>query len=205
SVSIQNVQGSGINIIGKLSTGNLVQQTNIGTTFGAGGNGIWIQGGANNNTIGGFVTGTNVNIQASGLNGIFIVDSSGTRIQRSTVGDPTNTFPNHLDGIRLQNALNTLVGGVTGAAGNTIAGNTEQGIHIYGFPALTNSGINIQSNRIGTSTAPNSGNGIFVDNVQGVNIGSTVTAANTVDGNNLNGILIQGAGATGARITNTSV
>jgi hypothetical protein len=205
SVSIQNVQGSGVNIIGALSTNNLVQQTNIGTTFGAGGNGIWIQGGANNNTIGGFVAGTNVNIQASGLNGILIADSSGTRIQRSTVGDPTDKFANHLDGIRLHNALNTLVGGVTAAAGNTIAGNTGEGIHIEGFPALTNSGINIQSNTIGTPTAPNSGNGIFVDNVQGVLIGSTVTAANSINSNNTNGILIQGSGSTGARITNTSV
>jgi len=102
SVSIQQVSGTGVNIIGSLSTGNLVQQTFIGilptggSGFGAGGNGIWIQG-ANNNTIGGFATNTGDQIQASAANGIYILNSSGTRVQRSVIGDPTDFFPNKSD------------------------------------------------------------------------------------------------------------
>src|SRR5262249_50277701 len=145
--------------------------------------------GANNNTIGGFTTGSGVRIQGSGANGIYLVGSSGTRVQRSIIGDPTDQFPNHFDGIRIEDSPVTLIGGVTQAAGNTIAGNPEQGTQILG---RLSKGAQVQSNQIGTSTAPNSGNGIFVDNVANVLIGSTVTAANNVDGNNLNGILISG-------------
>jgi hypothetical protein len=207
SVTITSVSGSGVNILGAGATNNLIQQTNIGFPVsatgsgGAGGNGIWIQG-ANNNTIGGFQAGSGVIIQGSGANGIYLVNSSGTRIQRSTIGDPTDQFPNHFDGIRVEDSASTLIGGVTQAAGNTIAGNTEQGIDIVGS---LSAGAQIQSNQIGTSAAPNSGNGIFVNNVAGVLIGSTVTAANRIDGNNLNGILISGSNASGARIINTSV
>src|SRR5262249_9788579 len=39
-VSINDVGGTGVNIIGAGSTKNLVQQCNIGTSFGAGGNGV---------------------------------------------------------------------------------------------------------------------------------------------------------------------
>ena len=208
SVSIQSVQGSGVSIIGAAATGNLVQQTQIGTVFGAGGNGIWIQG-ANNNTVGGFVGGTGVQIQASVGHGIYLVDSSGTRIQRSTIGDTTaNKFPNRLDGIRVQDSPNTLIGGVSAAAGNLIAGNTEQGINILNVANAADkgsAGTQIQSNQIGTNGSPNSGNGILVDNVSNVLIGSTITAANNVDGNNLNGIYLKGPGSKGARIVNTSV
>src|SRR5439155_13257048 len=111
-------------------------------------------------------------------------------------------FPNHFDGIRVEDSPNTLIGGVSAAAGNNISGNTEEGIRVVGS---LSAGLRIQSNQVGTSTAPNSGNGIFVDNVANVLIGSTVTAANNIDGNNLNGIYIRGSNASGARIINTSV
>ncbi len=132
AVNINTIAGTGVNIIGALSTNNLVQQTFIGTGIGGpGGNGIWIQA-RNNNTIGGFVGGTGVSIRAAAANGIFVVNSSGTRIQRSTIGDPTNLFPNHFDGVRIQNSPLTLIGGVTADAGNNISGNTENGINIFG-------------------------------------------------------------------------
>ena len=204
----------GVNISGVSSTGNNVQNNYVGTDSGGTldrGNssvGVWLNGGANNNTIGGTVAGAGNVISGNDLDGIQI--QSATTSWNTVVGnyigtDYTGTADvgNTSRGISVTGDNNT-IGSI--GWGNVISGNNADGIQ------LTNvNGTTIQSNRIGTNAAgtaalANSGRGVNL-NVSATNTiigGSVAGEGNLVSGNASDGIRV-GANSNNANITGNTV
>lgn len=91
---------------------------------------------------------------------------------------------------------NVVIGGTVAGEGNVISGNTGYGININ-----NNSNI-VQGNYIGTDATgtaglANQGGGIYIGGANNTIGGNTTGARNIISRNNINGILIQGASATG--------
>ena len=121
-------------------------------------------------------------------NGIRVAGVESTMtIAGNLIGtDPTGTLPigNGEDGIHTNDAALLTING------NTISGNLDDGIHLFGFGSHSNL---IEANKIGTNaagTAPigNTANGIYLDqsNVNRVN-------ANTISGNLGSGVVLEGS------------
>jgi hypothetical protein len=131
--------GSGILISGSGTAGNLVLGNFIGTDasgtapLGNGGNGITIEFGPSNNTIGGTAAGARNVISGNGANGVTISDAgtSGNVVQGNLIGtDATGitALANSGDGVAIIGAGNNTIGGTMAGAGNTIAFNGNDGV-----------------------------------------------------------------------------
>jgi CSLREA domain-containing protein len=142
-------------------------------------------------------------------NGITIVGAEaaanevkGNHIGLNVAGDAA--LPNGGDGIHIDGAPLTIVGGVVEADRNVVSGNIDDGIHIAGQTAVTNT---VQGNIIGldpSGSAPvgNGGNGILVEQAphsqiggsQNTTVGGLCTGAcNLIGANAKNGIWIAGS------------
>jgi CSLREA domain-containing protein/uncharacterized repeat protein (TIGR01451 family) len=192
---------------------NIVQSNYIGTDvtgtldLGNISNGVNIRLGADNNLVGGTSANTRNIISGNGSNGVQVADVSAQDnvIVGNFIGtDVTSTLalPNGANGVNLfNNALRTIIGGITPGAGNVISANTQNGISI----ANGNTGETIvQGNRIGTDATGtlNLGNGlhgIFLSDSGQNRIGGTAGltpagactgACNLIRFNGRNGIFI---------------
>jgi hypothetical protein len=141
------------------------------------------------------VEGLAVNgFQRDGIN----LQAYGATVQGDFIGTDisgTMAVPNR-DGISIQNATNDLIGGVSRANGNLIAGNLGDGIYLYGGYYSTIEGNRIGTNRLGTSPLANTGDGIRFDNQSSHNTigGNVAGTGNLISGNSGTGIqLLQGA------------
>src|SRR5207248_5791725 len=139
--------GNGVHISGALSTGNLVQQGFIENNAG---DGVLIDTGASNNTVGGFTSSpvdSGNTINHNNGSGVHLNNSSGDRIQRNFIGTDvlgTSAIGNAAQGSFIEyGSANSIVGGNHLSAGNKIAGNSENGIYDLG---VTSSGNQLQSN-----------------------------------------------------------
>jgi hypothetical protein len=137
-------------------TGNLVQGNFIGTD--ATGNSALANFGpgiridtADNNTIGGAALGAGNLISGNGAEGIDVPTGTGNVIQGNRIGGAAGGSPlgNAADGVAVGNAPNTLVGGTTAGAGNTIAFNGGAGVLV-----AESQGAGILSNAIFTNKGP---------------------------------------------------
>jgi len=109
--------------------------------------------------------------------------------------DGINPVPNNV-GIVLSNSQGTTIGGITQGEGNTISGNTNNGIHIFGSTSSDNV---IIGNLIGVSStgAEELGNGnagIVINSPGNVVGGINDSQRNIISANTL-GVVIQGAAA----------
>jgi titin len=206
---------SGVHIIDG-SFGNQVEGNYIGTdvsglvALGNGERGVLITG-ASSNEIGGTEAGAGNLISANGFAGVLIEQgASENQVQGNLIGtDKTgaNSLANGAAGVRIADSSNNLVGGTVEGAGNVISGNHQDGMHLDEGA----SGNLVQGNWIGagidgTSSVPNQGNGVVVDNAASNTIGGTDTgAANTIAHNLQNGVLVQGPLATSNTITANSI
>ncbi len=208
---------AGVDIAGSASQGNLVQTNWIGlgvdvATPLSNLNGVQLEAGTTNNTIGGTtkiggqsVTQGNV-IAANTLDGIDIITGANNNvISYNTIGT-NNTqdamIGNGGNGIFILNSANNTIG-ASQLVGNVIAGNSSNGIEISdtgnGTTAPTATGNIILGNYIGlkndgATALPNSGNGVLLDNAASNTIGGTATGAqNVISGNGQDGVLVQGA------------
>lgn len=174
--------------------GNLIGMNATGTGgIGNGGAGIGIINGSNNTQIGGSgLTERNiVSNNGTGFsgNGIDINGATGTVLLNNYIGlDPTGTVPmgNAENGLSLNAAPNTTIGGTGTLDGNRIADHNFHGIVLNGG----SSNIDILGNVIGTNAAGtlafgNDDSGVIVINSSNVRIGGTATGA----GNLLSGSL----------------
>ncbi|TMC00262.1 MAG: hypothetical protein E6J42_01355 [Chloroflexi bacterium] len=214
------IAGNGRNGIQVLSDGNVIQGNYIGidasgatarpngnTTLSVG-DGILVSD-AKNNVIGGTASGSSNVISSNIVAGIEISGgaSSGTVIQGNLIGtDATGMLArgNGQDGIKLNSAVNTLVGGTTASARNVIAANGARfitnGIVIQGSGATGNQ---VKGNYIGTDITGaralgNSSDGVFIFGAPGVTIGGTTAGArNVISGNGGRGVEIFGSTASG--------
>ncbi|MBI1886578.1 MAG: CSLREA domain-containing protein [Chloroflexi bacterium] len=208
------LKANGVRISGSAASGNLVQGNYIGTDvsgalpLGNSDNGVRIII-APNNTIGGTSSAARNIISANGDRGVEITSSSasGNKVQGNYIGtDLTGTaaVANGKDGIFIDGAPNTRIGGTSGGARNLISGNGDpflsSGILILGSAA---SGTIVRGNYIGTDVTGavdlgNSYDGIFISGAPNSIIGGTVSGSrNIISGNGTRGVEIFDEGATG--------
>ena len=146
------------------------------------------------NTIG-MANGGNV-ISGNGQNGIAIfgVASIGNQIYANRIGanfQATGPIGNQQDGIRIDSAVTTVIGGADESLRNVIGGNVQHGIGLYDGA----SGTRIVGNTIGFS-APltflgNALEGIQVNNASNTTIGgSAAEQANLISRNGRNGVSV---------------
>lgn len=190
------VQGNyiGVNVLG---TGALSQSPPVETS-----RGIWIDGAATDNTIGGAAAEARNVISANGI-GVEIAGAgtTGNRVAGNFIGADRDGQPlgNRQYGILLRaGATNNTLGGNATGEGNLVAHNSGDGIRI--------SGAGAQNNLIaGDVLASNTGNGVVVSSATAITITQTETRNNGGDGIALefggnNGILppasLQVSGAT---------
>ena len=143
---------NGIWITGAGTTGVVVEKNFIGTDvtgtkpLGNTDDGVEIDGGAANTTIGGTTAGAGNVISANGDDGIWITDAgtTGVVVEHNFIGtdvtgtkdtDVTGTKPlgNTDDGVEIAGgAANNTIGGTAAGAGNVISGNCYDGVQIDG-------------------------------------------------------------------------
>ena len=213
AASSDAASGDGIRIDGTSATGNTITGNYIGTNadsdtgLGNARYGIYIFGGASDNTIGGTTEATRNIISANGNSGIFITGTnttgnvvSGNYIGTNVAG--TNAMANAAQGILISaEASDNTIGGTATGALNVISGNTNNGIRIQ---EASTTGNTIAGNYIGLDSTggtalPNSHGGILIVNAASDNVigGTTASARNFISGNTLNGIVIQDGNTTG--------
>ena len=146
-------------------------------------------------------------INRFGGNGIIITGAGGNTIQGNYVG--TNTagtadLGNSLDGIRIDNSANNIIGGTTTQTRNIISGNNIHGVRIIGSASTSNTvqGNYIGVNSSGSGALGNSYNGIWVAAGASNNLlgGTALGAGNVISGNSDTGLEIQDSNSTGNRV-----
>ena len=210
----------GVEILNNGTTGNRVEGNFIGTnvtgTVGLSNrnDGVRIEGGPDENVIGGTGTGARNVISGNGADGVEIHGgtSIANRIEGNFIGtDVTGTFSirNGHQGVVVQvNSFDNIIGGTTPGAGNVISGNAGAGVFMR---QPTTSGTQVQGNFIGTDesgTAPlgNTSNGVFIGNNTFDNTigGTTVGAGNIIAYNRRAGIRVLAAGTGNAILDNST-
>jgi len=197
-------------VVANASYDNLVQGNFIGTditgTYGIPNqfSGVSIEGGANNNRIGGDFAGAGNLISGNTELGIYLADegTSGNIITGNYIGvDLTGSYalPNGYSGVgAFDGATNTQVGGLLPSERNLISGNGQFGVAMNGEGAV---GITILNNLIGTDATgmiaiPNLYGGVVIENAaRGAIIGgSQPEARNVISGNAYTGVSVRDAG-----------
>ena len=215
-ISGNNVNG--ITLSGAGATSNTILGNYIGTSatglvdLGNSEDGIQLDTGASNNTIGGLTT-LSRNI-ISGNNNAGIALSSASTSNNTIVGnyiglgsDGSTALGNTHNGVNVNAAVNTTIGSTNSAGRNVISSNTIQGIGTN-----DDSGTLIYGNYIGTDSTGaiargNSGDGIrVIGTATGVKIGGTADGAGNVIANSGgDGILVSSSSATAATILGNSI
>jgi CSLREA domain-containing protein len=191
---------------GNGSTGNLVEGNFIGTdvtgttALSNASNGVVIENGASNNTIGGLTPRMGNRVSGNSL-GIWLHGpTTGNVVQGNFIGtdvDGTFSVPNS-QGVTVDNgATDNVIGGTQLGACNFISGNTGNGIYIANPGTSRNV---VQGNYIGTDTTGlvslgNLYNGIALDDGASENVigGSAPRMGNIISGNGFGGISISNA------------
>jgi hypothetical protein len=200
SVAARNVvSGNGGNGIFVLAENTAIQGNFIGlNAAGSAGLGNAFFGvqiyGATNTLVGGPAPGAGNVIADNRFGGMELSNgANGARVQGDFVGtDSTGThaIPNHGEGVRLNDASNTLIGGADTAARNVISGNDRNGVFVMG-PGTAN---RIQGNYAGTDVTglhalPNGFHGVGISGATGVTVGGTAAGeGNLLSGNSGTGI-----------------
>lgn len=211
---------AGVNIVGFLASGNVVQGNYIGidvtgtADLGNFTDGVFIGDYASDNTVGGDTPGARNVISSNGRNGIVVYNGAqGNVIQGNYIGTDASgaaVLGNVEDGIHMagwdSGVYDTVIGGTTGTtpgasctgACNLVSGNGQDGIEMHeDIPSNTTSSGNIvQGNYIGTDVTGtadlgNTRSGIYVNNIRDNTIGGTTAASrNVISGNERMGVNI---------------
>lgn len=174
------------------------------------GSGIVLQGGAQNNVIGGLTNVARNVISGNTQRGIYILDA-GTQsnvIAGNYIGlasDGVTAQANTFSGVEIAGgAQNNTIGGLTSSARNVISGNADSGVLIDDFYDTTAAGTKnnvIRGNYIGTNAAgtsavanQNRGVQIYAAAISNTVGGTSVGAGNVISGNAISGVTISGSG-----------
>lgn len=191
----------GIRIEGLGAAGTLVQGNIIGLNAAGNapimndGDGIQVISGTH--TIGGTTPGARNVISGNGDDGIELqtIAATGNIIQGNFLGtDVTGTVAigNHSDGVEIQGAINSIIGGTTPTARNLLSGNTSDGVEVLLDLSGEPTGSQIQGNYIGVNInrdpLGNGGNGLNLKCGGFANYGGSPAAANVIAHNGLDGI-----------------
>ena len=164
--------------------------------------GIW--GGAQSNIIGGSMIGEGNLISGSTHDGVGIweADTSHNTVAGNYIGTDatgTATLPNSGNGVVIYGGAqyNTIGKGTSGDR-NLISGNGGNGVTIYGTGTASNtiSGNYIGTDATGKTAIPNTGNGVYISDGASSNTigGDTPEERNVISGNDENGVTIGGTG-----------
>ncbi len=199
---VDGFTGSQIHIMSG-ADGNTIEGNSLGTdptgTFSRAGSGAGLFIESDGNLIGGLSSNAVNVISGNGGDGVTI-NGSNNRLYGNVIGSNagvSNPVANGGDGVRIIGGSGNSIGGAITGAGNTISGNRQNGVEIF------TPGNSVQGNAIGTSIGAsrivsNIGNGLVIANAANNTIGGTVPlAANSIAGNEGNGVVIYGTGATG--------
>jgi len=195
---------NGILISGASSTGIELNDIHIGTDISGllqianGANGIRIENGASNNIIGEGRADSRLLISGNTFNGISLAGNmiSGNTIMGNYIGlgiDGTTLIPNGFDGIDVEHAVNTTIGGIGDEEHNVISGNGANGVEIWS-PSCSNCNNQFIGNIIGldatgTLDLGNGATGIVLLDSHGNTIGgNTSNHRNIISGNGNSGI-----------------
>ena len=140
---------------GNLVAGNYIGVTADGTAALGNTQGVGISGGASQNTVGGSTAAAGNVISGGREHGVIIANDAGEEVVGNAVlgnyigtdASGTVALGNTLNGVRIDNARDTVVGGAIPGARNVISGNRTNGVRITG-PSAT--GTLVQGNAIGT-------------------------------------------------------
>lgn len=202
-VGIQ-ISGGSNNIVEGCWVGLALSGTlDAGNTFG----GIFINS-SPGNRIGGTMAAQRNVISGNDDSGILIrgIASVSNRVEGNFIGlnaTGSNIIPNSADGISIEGAVSTLIGGEAAGAGNVISGNTRTGIRLGIAPVGIRDSPFAENTRIlgniigldpaGSVDRGNIEDGIYVGPAVGTVIGGTSPGArNVISGNNNDGIELAG-------------
>jgi hypothetical protein len=180
------LQGNGGNqidcsFIGTNSTG---EATNFGNDIG-----VMINGSANN------IISRSV-ISGNKTYGIYVggAGATGNQVRGSYIGTNKTgsaALPNDSEGILVQGAPNSLIGGSSSVLRNVISGNAGHGVAVVAASGTKIEGNYIGLNAAGTGKIANSGSGVRLSGASGAVIGGTTDAQrNVISGNSSSGIQI---------------
>ncbi len=205
--------GDGVLLTGAGATGNILIGNWIGINANGtgasanGGNGITVQSGAANNTVGGTTAGERNVISGNTLSGVRLTgtNTNGNLVRGNFIGTDVNgtaKLGNGVHGLEIVNqASNNTIGGTATGAGNLISGNTFEGVQINN---ANTTGNVLLGNRIGTNAAGSAalGNGrigvVILGGAANNTIGGTAAGAgNLISGNGDTGVQIQDANTNG--------
>ncbi|HZQ66186.1 MAG TPA: hypothetical protein VFA66_13275 [Gaiellaceae bacterium] len=195
-----------VRLTGAGTTGNAVEGNFIGTDAAGGAalpnrTGVLIEGGADDNTIGGPGSHARNVISGNLLDGVD-VEASGNVISANYIGTNaagTAAVPNQLSGVGIRSGANdNTIGGTASGTRNVISGNKQDAVCICG----PSSGNLVEGDYIGVNAA---GDGA-VSNLNGVELssgahgnrvgGTTASTRNVISGNTQGGVLLEGASTT---------
>ena len=194
---------------GGLSTGNVIAGNLIGSAAtGLGpiqnGDGVVLNGGTTNNTIGGLTTAAR-NLISANFTGVRIQGdaTTGNVVEGNFIGTDAsgNTKLANQTGV-LVSAPGNVIGGGSQASRNVISGNVNAGVQIDTSTSANPSGNVVAGNFIGlnvlgTAAVPNSV-GVAIKGASAATIGgASSTLGNVISGNTSVGVSIQGTTASG--------
>jgi hypothetical protein len=205
---------NGVDIAFSGASGNLVEGNFIGTNAGDtaalpnGVDGVVIQGGATDNTVGGTTSAARNVISGNSQAGVVITDSgtSGNVVEGDDIGtNAGGTAPigNGYAGVIIQNTASyNTVGGTVSGSSDVISANGIYGVLINGSDLNVVAGDFIGTNDNGTSATSPGGaplgnnDGVDVENGSAENtIGGTTTAAlDVISGNANDGVQLSSSG-----------
>ena len=200
--------GDGFYISGGGTNANVVEGDYIGTDYTGSvavpnDEGVYLGGGATNNTIGGTTAVTRDVISGNTTNGVemFSVGTAGNVVEGDYIGVTASgsaKLGNGSSGVAIHGgANNNTVGGTASGSGNVISGNVGNGVYIADPGTMGNV---VEGNLIGTdytgTVSLGNGVGVYIGNGATENtIGGTVSAArDVISGNFADGVDITGSG-----------
>ena len=231
---ISGNENDGVEISGGLAGGNVVEGNYVGTDatgttaydlnsnpIGNINDGVQIDQGATDNTVGGLTAGARnlisgnqndgVEISGSGTTGNVVegdyigIDVTGAR----EYGSNLEPIQNINDGVQIdQGASGNTVGGLTAGARNIISGNKNDGVEISGsgttgdvvegnYIGLDATGTTDNGYYYGSDPLGNESDGVEIDTgASSDTIGGTTAAARNIISGNRNGVEISGSGTT---------
>jgi len=160
-------------------------------------------GNSSNNVIGGLATGAG-NVISGNQYGISIssalAPATGNQILGNLIGTDytgNTAVANTIYGVNFSNSPDNLIGGTVEEARNIISGNGSIGIAIYGSNGSRVEGNYIGTNISGDGALGSTSYGVRVRNSTNITIGGSVAGAGNVISGNNNGVIIDGAEASG--------
>ena len=207
---VSNNRNFGIEIAGSGTKDNLVQASEIGSdatgshSLGNATDGVNIQAGATNNTVGGTAAAVRDIISGNGQYGVYLNGSgtTGNVVTGDYIGTDrtgSHSLGNATDGVSIQaGAASNTVGGTVAGAGDVISGNGGNGVSLIGSGTKSNvvADDDIGTDVTGSLPLGNVDDGVDIESGAASNTvgGTAAGASDVISGNGLEGVSLEGTG-----------